>query len=95
MTTENMKEVERSIYPLYDVTFDTLWEFKKAVDAAYEELGNVKIRGNYVEFYEVAYQEKTPEEIESERRAELKYKAGVRKDWEATAKVYGWKYECE
>jgi uncharacterized protein VirK/YbjX len=90
-----MKEVERSIYPLYDVTFDTLWEFKKAVDAAYEELGNVKIRGNYVEFYEVAYREKTPEEIESERRAELKYKAGVRKDWEATAKVYGWKYECE
>ena len=80
-----MKEVELPIAPLYDVTFDTLWELKEAVDKAYKKLGNVEIRGNCVEFFEVAYLEKTPEEIESERKA--------REDWERTAKAYGWKYE--
>ena len=93
MTTENMKEVVTPIDSLCYVNFDTLWELKEAVDQAYEELGNVTISGNYVEFYEVAYREKTPEEIESERKAKLDYEAGVRKNWETTAKAYGWKYE--
>ena len=93
MTTENMKEVELPIASLYDVAFDTLLELKDAVDKAYEKRGNVKIRGDYVEFFEVAYREKTPEEIESERKAKLDYEAGVRKNWETTAKAYGWKYE--
>lgn len=88
-----MKEVELPIAPLYDVTFDTLRELKEAVDAAYEELGNVKIRGDYVEFFEVAYREKTPEEIECEKLAEKRTRDTVRLQWESVAKSYGWKYD--
>ena len=85
-----MKEVELPIATLYDVTFDTLWELKEAVDKAYEELGNITISGDVVKFFGISYREKTPEEIQCEKLME---KENARRNWEIVAKKYGWKYE--
>lgn len=92
MNTENMKQMVAPIESLYDIEFDTLLELKDAVNKVYEEIGNVEVVGD-IAMHSITYREKTPEEIESEREAKLKYEAGVRKNWEATAKAYGWKYE--
>jgi hypothetical protein len=88
-----MKEVELPITSLYDVSFDSLLELKEAVDKAYEKRGNVKIRGDYVEFFEISYREKTPEEIECEKLTAKYEKENARRNWEIVAKKYGWKYE--
>jgi hypothetical protein len=53
----------------------------------------VKIRGDYVEFFEISYREKTPEEIECEKLTAKYEKENARRNWEIVAKKYGWKYE--
>ena len=94
MSTENMKSVITPIAGLYDIKYNTLGELKRAVDSAYNELGDVETRGVYRLFESsVTYRESTPEEIEGERRAALRTIEYARKQWEATAKVYGWNYE--
>ena len=95
MNTENMKRVVTPIDSLYDVVFGTLWELKEAVDKAYEELGNVAITGDVVEFLEISYREKTPEEIECEKLTTKYEKENARRNWEIVAKKYGWKYDHE
>ena len=95
MTTENMKQVVTPIDSLYDVVFGTLWELKEAVDKAYEELGNVTISGDVVEFFEIVYREKTPEEIECEKLMAKYEKENASRNWELVAKKYGWKYDHE
>ena len=88
-----MKQVVTPIDSLYDVVFDTLLELKEAVDRAYEELGNVRISGDVVEFFGISYREKTPEEIQCEKLTEKYEKENARRNWEIVAKKYGWKYE--
>ena len=90
-----MKQVVAPIDSLYDVVFDTLLELKEAVDRAYEELGDVRISGDVVEFFKIVYREKNPEEIKYEALMAKYEEENARRNWEATAKAYGWKYECE
>ena len=92
MTTENMKQVVTPIDSLYDVEFDTLLELKNVVNRVYEEIGDVEIVGD-IAVHSITYREKTHEEIEEEYNSKVKYEAAVRKNWERTAKAYGWKYE--